>query len=254
MFLNEGNVSNYLLQPLVFYVPLSFLLGSLTSAVLDALLETQNKGGKLHHGAHRFKPVSLVWSSLVLIFGCISAWCSIHLRVSAVFTLVQTHRPQAQRGLPRSRQRQGKHEGGYTDDAGGLLFSLLISSNLLIPILKPCHVVLLPPFMCRPKRDKTRLYFTAFQPPAVHWSSISFAFTLSVHGQKKLSLLQHHGHMLLHAHANSHGPAIEAFLVIVGSCWRMYQLRFKTFLTMAEDSEWRLTLVHSALLIKLPLL
>lgn len=55
--------------------------------------------------------------------------------------------------------------------------------------------------------------------------------------KKKLSHLQHHGHMLLHAHANSHGPAIQAFLVIVGSFWQMYQLRFKTFLTMAEDSE-----------------
>lgn len=167
-----------------------------------------------------------------------------------MLALVQTHRPPAQRGLQRSRQRRGKREGGYSDNAGGLLFSLLISSNLLIPILKPRHVVPPPPFMCRPERDKTRLYFTAFQPPAVHWSSISFAFTLSLHGQKNSVTSSTTGAPSTH----THGPARQAFLVIVGSCRPMYQLRFKSYLTLAEDREWRPTLVHSALLIKLPLL
>lgn len=75
-----------------------------------------------------------------------------------------------------------------------------------------------PPFMWRPELDKSQLYFTAFQPPAVHWSSISLALTSSPRRTKLLGHLQHHGHILLHAHANTHGPAMHVFLLIVGSC------------------------------------
>lgn len=190
----------------------------------------------------------------MLIFGCISAQGVIRIYSSAVLTLVQTHRPPAQRGLQRSRQRQRKSEGGCTDDAGGLLFSLLISSNLLIPILKPGYVVPLPPFMCRPELDKTQLYFTAFQPPAVHWSSISVAFSLSLHGQKNLVTSSTTGtYCYTHTPTRTVQPC-KLFLSLLGSCRQRYQLRFKTYLTLAEDSEWRPTLVHSALLIKLPLL
>lgn len=189
IFLNEGNESNFMLQPFVFIMcPCPFYLTLSLQQSSRRRCRRRTASGlwerKAPSWCQRFKPVSLVWSSLVLIFGCISAQGVIRLYFSAVLTLVQTHRPPAQRGLQRSRQRQRKSEGGCTDDAGGLLFSLLISSNLLIPILKPCYVVPLPPFMCRPELDKTQLYFTAFQPPAVHWSSISVAFTLSLHGQK----------------------------------------------------------------------
>lgn len=40
-------------------------------------------------------------------------------------------------GAARAAAKRGKSEGGYAHYAGRLLFSLLISSNLLIPILKP---------------------------------------------------------------------------------------------------------------------
>lgn len=40
-------------------------------------------------------------------------------------------------GAARAAAKRGTSEGGYAHDAGRLLFSLLISSNLLIPILKP---------------------------------------------------------------------------------------------------------------------
>lgn len=188
MFLNEGNESNFMLQPFVFITcpcPFYLTLSIQQSSRLRWRRRTTPGlwGRKAPSWCQRFKHVSLIWSSLVLIFRCILAQGAIRLHLSAVLTLAQTHRPQAQRGLQQSRQRQGKSEGGYTDDAGGLLFSLLISSNLLIPILKPCHVVLLPPFMCCPELDRTQLYFTAFQPPAVHWSSIS-AFTLSLLTQR----------------------------------------------------------------------
>lgn len=106
--------------------------------------------------------------------------------------------------------------------------------------------------MCRPELDRTQLYFTAFQPPTVHWSNIS-AFTLSLPGQKTRSPPAARAR-ILHTQANTHCPAMQAFLVIAGTCWQMSQLRFKTYLTLAEDSELRPTLVHSALLIKLPLL
>lgn len=149
LFLNEGNESNFVLQPFVFIMcpcPFCLTLWIQQSSRLRWRCRTAPGpwGRKTPSWCQRLKPVSLIWSSLVLILGCLSAQGIIRFHLSAV----QTHRPQVQRGLLRSRQRQRESEGGYTDDAWGLLFSLLISSNLLIPILKPCHVVPLPPFMC----------------------------------------------------------------------------------------------------------
>lgn len=72
-----------------------------------------------------------------------------------------------------------KSEGDYIDEAGGFLFSLLISLNLLIPIFKTCHVALLAPFVSCPKPDKTKLHSVAFHH-RIQQSGISSAFTLSV--------------------------------------------------------------------------
>lgn len=171
----------------LYYVPLSFPFDSPTSAVLEAPLETANTT-RIVMGESSITITTMVAAAVhtrlisVIPFGILWLF-AVHLRLSAAAAPVQTRGPHARRGQRESRERRWKSEGGYTDDAGGLLFSLLISSNLLIQILKPCYVVPPPPFMCRPELDKTQLYFTAFQPPAVHWSSIRFAFTLSLPGR-----------------------------------------------------------------------
>lgn len=95
----------------LYYVPLSFLFDSLTSAVLEAPLETQDNIRPVREErrkAQRFEPVPSVRSGSVQIFGCISVQGVIQLHSSAVLTLVQTCRPQAQRGLQPSRQRSGE--------------------------------------------------------------------------------------------------------------------------------------------------
>lgn len=110
--------------------------------------------------------------------------------------------------------------------------------------------------MCRLELDKTQLYFTAFQPPAVHWSSTSSALTSSPPpaGQKYSVTSSTTGtYCYMHTPIHTVQPCtlFSSLLAVVGL---IYQLRFKSSLTLAEDSERRPTLAHSALLIKLPLL
>lgn len=134
MFLNEGNKSNFMLLPFVFitcpcpsYLALSF------QRVLEAPLETQDNIRPVREERRKapsgFEPIPSVPSSSVLIFGCM--WASL-VFTPRLLMLVQACRAQA----ARAAAKRGESEGGCAHDAGGLLFSLLISSNLLIPILK----------------------------------------------------------------------------------------------------------------------
>lgn len=117
------------------------------------------------------------------------------------------HKPEAQRVLQKKRQWWRKSEGGYIDEALGLLFSLLISLNLLIPILKPatlqcCHLLCVAP-----RQIKQSFIPLPFKHHGIQRSSISVAFPFHPYlvpdAQWKLGHLEYYSYILLHAHTTT---------------------------------------------------
>lgn len=90
-------------------------------------------------------------------------------------THTHTHHRRTKRCSRRDRGRE-KREGGYIDEARGLLFSLLISLNLLIPILKPATLQCWRPLCVAPSQIKLSFIPVPFKHHGIHRSSISFAF------------------------------------------------------------------------------
>lgn len=73
-----------------------------------------------------------------------------------------THTIDVQSSAAKETERGRKSKGGYIDEARGLLFSLLISLNLLIPILKPATLQCWCLLCVAPSQIKL-LYSCAFQ-------------------------------------------------------------------------------------------
>ena len=69
-----------------------------------------------------------------------------------------------------------KREGSYLDEARGLLFSFLISLNLLIPILKAATLQCWCLLCVAPSQIKPSCVSVPFKDHSVLRSSISFAF------------------------------------------------------------------------------
>lgn len=71
-------------------------------------------------------------------------------------------------------------EVGYIDEARELLFSLLISLNLLIPILKPVTMQCFHLLCGAPRQIKLSFILLPFKHNCIQWSSISSAILLCV--------------------------------------------------------------------------
>ncbi len=82
----------------------------------------------------------------------------------------------SRRDRERETERGRQREGGYIDEARGLLFSLLISLNLLIPILKPATLQCCRLLCVAPSQIKLSFIPVPFKHHGIHRSSISFAF------------------------------------------------------------------------------
>lgn len=150
-------------------MPLSFLFDSLTSAVLrgssgDAEQHRACKGGP--KAPSRREEVSTRFIGTIQFGANFPA--AFQRKASFVFTS-----RLGSRWCKSADHRRTRVRVATQTTPRGLLFSRLISSSLLIPILLPCYVVPLPPFMFRLELDRTQLYFTAFQPPSLRWSTIS---------------------------------------------------------------------------------
>lgn len=156
-----------------------------------------------------------------------------------------------------------KSEGGYIDEARGLLFSLLISLNLLIPILKPATLQRWHLLCVAPSQIKQSFITLPFKRHGIQRSSISFAFALCV----SFVLIYSHTFCVNSVTSNTtvtycythtrYNKAFSSHCVRAIRSWQEVSaamFRFKTYLTWAKDNEWRATPVHSALLIKLSLL
>lgn len=88
----------------------------------------------------------------------------------------RTHTADAQSTAAKETDGGSESEGGYRDEARGLLFSLLISLNLLIPILKPATSQRCRLLCVAPSQIKLSFIPVPFKHYGIHRSSISFAF------------------------------------------------------------------------------
>lgn len=81
-----------------------------------------------------------------------------------------------QTSTAKETEGERKSKGGYIDEATGLLFSLLISLNLLIPILKPATLQCWCLLCVAPSQIKLSFIPVLFKHSGIHQSSLSFAF------------------------------------------------------------------------------
>lgn len=86
------------------------------------------------------------------------------------------HTIGAQSTAAKETEGRRKSEGGYIDEAWGLLFSLLISLNLLIPILKPATLQCWHLLCVAQSQIKLSFIPAPFKHHGIHRSSISSAF------------------------------------------------------------------------------
>lgn len=105
------------------------------------------------------------------------AICLHFSRHTVLYTLTNhTHNIGAPSAAAKKTEGGRKSEGGYIDEARGLLFSLLISLNLLIPILKPATLQCWRLLCVAPSQIKLSFIPVPFKHHGIHRSSISFAF------------------------------------------------------------------------------
>lgn len=91
-----------------------------------------------------------------------------------------THTDQTASAAAKETEWWRKSEGGYKDEARGLLFSLLISLNLLIPILKPATLQCWHLLCVAPSQIKQSFILLPFKHHGIQQSSISSALALSL--------------------------------------------------------------------------
>lgn len=105
------------------------------------------------------------------------AICLHFSRHTVLYTLAnRTHTPLAHKTAAAKKAEGGRRsKGGYVDEARGLLFSLLISLNLLIPILKPATLQCWFLLCVAPSQIKLSFIPVPFKHHGIHRSSISFA-------------------------------------------------------------------------------
>lgn len=114
-----------------------------------------------------------------MIIFYISAWGAICLHFSRHTVYVgkpHTHTIDVQSSTAKETEGGRKSKGGYIDEARGLLFSLLISLNLLIPILKPATLQCWCLLCVAPSQIKLSFIPVLFKHSGIHQSSLSFAF------------------------------------------------------------------------------
>ena len=129
--------------------------------------------------------LEVIWWLFFVHFctGCNLSWLFFHRHTVCwhTHTHTHTHTPQAQAASAAAKETEWgrKSEGGYIDEARGLLFSLLISLNLLIPILKPATLQCCRLLCVAPSQIKLSFIPVPFKHRGIHRSSISTAFSCS---------------------------------------------------------------------------